>query len=215
MHRFKCAILEKLKNCQNGTFEPVHEIWIFFFLRKVFFWSIMNMAIGKNIHNMPQGLPNPWFMQEKVQKGDFLKKPSWELKIFRCFRFLWISWRPGRLNWKWLVFLLSKNPCKKCEYIKALSIWFNTWKVCTWFCHCKFFQKCRQNYKWWSDYRSDHLVLDFGSLHLIQSLYFLLNVRKKKVLVWSSPFNFFLKCTWSNTFWKNFHLKKKKKKFGI
>ena len=26
MHRFKSAILEKLKNCQNGTFEPVHEI---------------------------------------------------------------------------------------------------------------------------------------------------------------------------------------------
>ena len=29
---------------------------------------------------MSQGLPNPGFMQEKVQKGDFLKKPSQELK---------------------------------------------------------------------------------------------------------------------------------------
>ena len=27
MHGFKRAILEKLKNCQNVTFEPVHEIW--------------------------------------------------------------------------------------------------------------------------------------------------------------------------------------------
>ena len=26
MHRFKSAILTELKNCQNGTFEPVHEI---------------------------------------------------------------------------------------------------------------------------------------------------------------------------------------------
>ena len=26
MHGFKSAILAKLKNCQNGTFEPVHEI---------------------------------------------------------------------------------------------------------------------------------------------------------------------------------------------
>ena len=26
MLRFKSAILAKLKNCQNGTFEPVHEI---------------------------------------------------------------------------------------------------------------------------------------------------------------------------------------------
>ena len=31
---------------------------------------------------MTQGPPNPGFMQEKVQKGDFLKKPSWKLKKF-------------------------------------------------------------------------------------------------------------------------------------
>jgi hypothetical protein len=35
---------------------------------------------NKNFHNMSQGLLNPGFMQEKVQKGDFLKKPSRELK---------------------------------------------------------------------------------------------------------------------------------------
>ena len=29
---------------------------------------------------MPQGPPNLGFMQEKVQKGDFLKKPARELK---------------------------------------------------------------------------------------------------------------------------------------
>ena len=63
---------------------------------------------------MPQGPPNPGFMQEKVQKGDFLKKPSWELKFFCCFRFLWISQRPGTLNWKWLVFLVSKILYMKC-----------------------------------------------------------------------------------------------------
>ena len=53
---------------------------------KAFFLSIMKMAIRKNIHNMSQGLPNPGFMQEKVQKGDFLKKPSQELKNYICFR---------------------------------------------------------------------------------------------------------------------------------
>jgi hypothetical protein len=42
----------------------------------------MKMAIRKNIHNMSQGLPNLGFMQEKVQKGDFLKKPSRELILF-------------------------------------------------------------------------------------------------------------------------------------
>ena len=31
---------------------------------------------------MSQGPPNPGFMQEKVQKGDFLKKPSGELIFF-------------------------------------------------------------------------------------------------------------------------------------
>ena len=43
----------------------------------------MKMAIRKNIHNLYQGLPNPGFMQEKVQKGDFLKKDSRELNF--CF----------------------------------------------------------------------------------------------------------------------------------
>jgi hypothetical protein len=32
----------------------------------------MKMAIRIFFHNMSQGLPNPGFMQEKVQKGDFL-----------------------------------------------------------------------------------------------------------------------------------------------
>jgi hypothetical protein len=34
----------------------------------------MKMAIRKNIPKMSQGPPNPGFMQEKVKKGDFLKK---------------------------------------------------------------------------------------------------------------------------------------------
>ena len=71
LHAFKSAILAEWKNCQNCTFEPVHEIQKFFWL-KAFFWSIMKMAIKKFFRNMSQGLPNPGFMQEKVQKGDFL-----------------------------------------------------------------------------------------------------------------------------------------------
>ena len=42
----------------------------------------MKMAIRKNIHSLSRGPPNPGFMQEKVQKGDFLKKPLRELKKF-------------------------------------------------------------------------------------------------------------------------------------
>ena len=81
MHRFKSAILAKMKNCQNGTFEPVHEIQKIFW-PKAFFRSIMKMALRKFFRNMSQGLPNPGFMQEKVQKGDFLKKDSRELFFF-------------------------------------------------------------------------------------------------------------------------------------
>ena len=42
----------------------------------------MKMGIRKNIHNLSQGPPNPGFIQEKVQKGDFLKKDSRELNFF-------------------------------------------------------------------------------------------------------------------------------------
>ena len=38
------------------------------------------LAKTKNFHNMSQGPPNSGFMQEKVQKGGFLKKGSRELK---------------------------------------------------------------------------------------------------------------------------------------
>ena len=96
-HRFKSAILAIFNFCQNGTFEPVHEIQNFFW-PKVFFWSILKMTIRKVFHNTSQGPPNPGFMQEKVQKGDFLKKPSRKLKFFFCSRFKWISRRPGTLN---------------------------------------------------------------------------------------------------------------------
>ena len=40
----------------------------------------MKMAIRNFFHIMTQGPPNPGFMQKKVQKGDFLKKDSRELK---------------------------------------------------------------------------------------------------------------------------------------
>ena len=53
---------------------------LIFFWPKAFFWSNMKMTMRTNFHKMSQGPPNPGFTQEKVQKRDFLKKPSWELK---------------------------------------------------------------------------------------------------------------------------------------
>ena len=42
----------------------------------------------KEYRKKSQGPPNPGFMQEKVQKGNFLKKDSRESNFFSCFRFL-------------------------------------------------------------------------------------------------------------------------------
>ena len=114
MHRLKRAILAIFHFCQNGTFEPLHEIQNFFW-PKLFFWSIMKMAIRNFFHIMALGPPNPGCKQEKVQKGYFLKKDSRELKHFSYFRFLWISRRPGTLNWEQVVSLPSKNLYRKCE----------------------------------------------------------------------------------------------------
>ena len=81
MHGFKSAILAIFHFCQKGTFKPMREIQKKF-CAKVFFWSIMKMAIRIFLRSMSQDLPNLGFMQEKVQKGDFLQKDSRELKFF-------------------------------------------------------------------------------------------------------------------------------------
>ena len=119
MPRFKSAILAIFQFCQNGTFELVHEIRKFFW-PKTFYWSIMKMAIRKFFHNLSQGLPNPGFMQKKVQKGNFLKEDLRELIFFVCFRFLWISDFLEclcRFVWQFLSWSL-------CQFLSAfLMIW--------------------------------------------------------------------------------------------
>ena len=46
------------------------------FLAKSILLKHYESGIKNNFRIMFQGPPNPGFMQEKVQKGDFLKKPS-------------------------------------------------------------------------------------------------------------------------------------------
>ena len=79
MQGFKSAILAIFQFWQNGTFEPLHEIQNFF-LPKEFFWSIMKLSLIKSFQKMSKGPPNPWLRSAKVQKEDFLKKPSQDLK---------------------------------------------------------------------------------------------------------------------------------------
>jgi hypothetical protein len=81
MHWFKSAILAEWKNCQNDTFEPVHEIQKNFW-PKDFFWGIMKVPYTKNIHNLFQGRPNPEFRSVKVQTETVLKKDSRDFKNY-------------------------------------------------------------------------------------------------------------------------------------
>ena len=96
MHGF---ILAKCKNCQNGTFEPVHEIQKKFWPRD-FFWGIMKVPFTKIICNLFQGPPNPGFRSVKVQIDTFFKKDSRDLKNSFHLGFLWIPSKPGKQNWK-------------------------------------------------------------------------------------------------------------------
>ena len=82
MHRFKSAILEK------SVKMAVSNLCMKFLAKIILLKYYENNNKKKNIYKMPQGPLNPGFMQEKVQKGDFLKKPLRELKKISCFRFL-------------------------------------------------------------------------------------------------------------------------------
>ena len=53
-----------------------------FFWPKVFFWRIMKMAIRIFFWTLSQGPPNLGFMQEKVKKGNFLKKSLREMNFW-------------------------------------------------------------------------------------------------------------------------------------
>ena len=102
----------QVQKCHFGNFSilPIWHFWTCAWNSKLFLAKIILLKHyeNENKKKYSQLDPNPGFMQEKVQKGDFLKKDSQEF-FFSCFRFLWISQRPGKLNWEWVVFLPSKN----------------------------------------------------------------------------------------------------------
>ena len=62
MHRFKSAILLELKNCQNGTFEPLHGIQ-----KKIAKSLPFEELFTKNIPNMSLGPPNAGFRSVRVE----------------------------------------------------------------------------------------------------------------------------------------------------
>ena len=93
IHGFQSAILPELKNCQNGTFKPVHEIWIFFWPKHSFealckwqFLSTSNKGIWSK-NKSCRGLKVPfWQFFREGRNGRALlvrplRIPRWIWKI--------------------------------------------------------------------------------------------------------------------------------------
>ena len=116
------------QKCHFGKIEklPKWHFWTWAWnSKKILTRSILLKHYGngnkKFFSQLVPGSAKSRTMQEKVQKGDFLKKDSRELKSFSCFRFLWISRRPGTLNWERVVFLPSKSLYRKCAFNICIS----------------------------------------------------------------------------------------------
>ena len=86
-----------------------------FFLTKSILLKDYENAFKKKYSYMSQGPPNPGFMQEKVQKGDFRKKPWQELIFFvvlGSYESLEGAWNT---KLEAASFLMSKILYKQCE----------------------------------------------------------------------------------------------------
>ena len=84
-----------LKNCQNGTFLPVDEIWNFFG-PNYFIWSAMKVPFCDFIQNVSQAPSMCISMWIKVNRWNYLKNPSQEFKKSFCFRCQLITRKAGR-----------------------------------------------------------------------------------------------------------------------
>ena len=75
MHGLKSTISAFLKNCQNGTFLPMHENQKFFGPNHLI-WSAMKVQFCDFIQNVPQAPSMCIPMWIKVNKWNYLKNPS-------------------------------------------------------------------------------------------------------------------------------------------
>ena len=78
----------QIQKCHFGKIEklPKWHFWTCAWNSELFLAKSILLKhyenVNKKNHNLSQGPPNPGFIQEKVQKGDFLKKDSRELFFF-------------------------------------------------------------------------------------------------------------------------------------
>ena len=82
IHRFKSVILPDLKNCQNGNFEPMHEIQKIFLMRFLLkHYEVLNQSPISTIPLIVRNLID----QKTVLTVDPLYLARLESKIRQCF----------------------------------------------------------------------------------------------------------------------------------
>ena len=84
-----------LKNCQNGTFWPVHG---FFFGPNDFIWGAIKVPFFDFIQKMSQAPSSSGQVLIWEDKLDYLNNPSQDFKNFFCLCFFWIFSNAGRQN---------------------------------------------------------------------------------------------------------------------
>ena len=86
MHGFKSAILAKIKNCQNGTFEPVHEIQFFFLAKNILLKHYENGDKKKYSQLVPGSTKSRIYAGKSTKRG-FSKKGLARIFFFSCLGF--------------------------------------------------------------------------------------------------------------------------------
>ena len=87
-----------------------------FFGPNAFIWSTMKVPFCDFIQNLSQAPSKCLSKWIKVDKWDYFKNPSQELKISFCLGFLWIPKKTGRQNWRGPIFLRFNLVKKQCGF---------------------------------------------------------------------------------------------------
>ena len=85
MHGLKSAILAEWKNCQNGTFEPVHEIQKKIFCQKTSFEALIKCHLQKIFITFARVRQIQGLGQSKYKLRLFSKKSLKKLIFFLKF----------------------------------------------------------------------------------------------------------------------------------
>ena len=111
----------QVQKCHFGKIEklPKWHFWTcawnskFFLAKSILLKHYENGNKKKNSQLVPGSAKSRIYSGKSTKRG-FSKKGLARIIFFSCFRFLWISWRPGTLNWERVVFLPSKTLYRKC-----------------------------------------------------------------------------------------------------